>query len=178
MTALSSFDVIVLLLMALGAVAGLSRGFVTEVLSLLAWVAGIFAVRYFYGPGKVMAEKLTGTETGGAILAIAVIFILAYAIVQAIASSIGKQTRRSMIGPLDRLLGLGFGGLKGLLAASVMFLLGSMVFDVLDPGRERPDWLRPVRTAPLVEATSHAMVDFYEERRARAGAPKAATPSA
>ena len=61
-----------------------------------------------------------------------------------------------------------FGGFKGLLAASVIFLLGTMVFDVLDPGRPRPDWLAPRRTAPLIETTSKAMVDFVAERRARA----------
>lgn len=178
MSVLSTFDVVVLLMMALGAVAGVARGFVMEVLSLLAWAAAILAVRYFYAPGKVFAERVTGTEAGGAVLSAVLIFVVTFVVVRSIAGSLGKRSRQSAIGPLDRVLGMGFGGIKGLLAASVLFLFGTMAFDVLDPGRARPQWLDPHRTAPLVEVTSKAMVAFYEERRARAYAEKAAKPAA
>ena len=164
---LSAFDIIALLLVGLGALAGLARGFVMEVLSLFGWVAGFVAVHYLYAPGKVLATRFTGTETGGAVLAFATIFILAFVLVRSAATSIGGRTRNSMLGPFDRLLGLGFGGLKGLLAASVLYLAGTMVLDIVDPGY-RPDWLQPVRTAPLIEGTSKAMVDFVELRRAHA----------
>ena len=178
MTPLTAFDVIVLLLMALGAIAGVARGFITEVLSLLAWVAAIFAVRYFYGPAKIYAERITGTEAGGAVLAFVLLFVITFVVVRSFGSSLGKRTRNSVVGPLDRLLGLGFGGLKGLLAASLVFLLGTMSFDVLDPGRPRPEWLHPERTEPLVEMTSRTMVDFVAERRARADATRDAKPAA
>ena len=168
MASFTAFDIVVLLLIGLGGLAGLARGFVTEVLSLLAWVAAIFAVRFFYPAGKVFAAQLTGTEAGGAVLAFVLIFLAAYIGFKAIAGMLGSRTRNSVVGPLDRVLGLGFGAFKGLLAASVIFLLGTMVFDVLDPGEPRPEWLRAARTAPLVEVTSKAMVDFVEERRARA----------
>ena len=173
MANLTALDIIVLLLMGLGALAGLARGFVTEVLSLLAWVAGFAAVRFFYTPGKAIALRFTGTEAGAAVLAFAVLFLAGYLVVRALAGGIGSRTRNSLVGPLDRLLGLGFGGLKGLLAASVLYLAGTMVFDVLDPGEPRPAWLVAHRTGPLVETTSKAMVDFVEERRARAAREKA-----
>ncbi len=167
MTALTAFDIVVLLLIAFGALAGLARGFVTEVLSLLAWVAAIFAVRLFYPAGKILATKLTGTESGGAILAFVLIFALTFVIFKGVAGALGARTRNSIVGPLDRVLGFGFGAFKGLLGAAVLFLLGTMVFDVLDPDNPRPEWLRAARTAPLVEATSKAMVDFVETRRHR-----------
>ncbi len=174
MANLTAFDVVVLLLMALGGLAGLSRGFVAEVLSLLAWVAGFAAVRYFYTPGKAIAVRLTGTDAGGAVLAFAVLFFAGFILVQMLAGSAGRRTRNSVLGPFDRLLGLGFGGLKGLLAASVLYLAGTMVFDVVDPGEPRPTWLEARRTAPLVETASKAMVDFVDERRAKAAREKAA----
>lgn len=168
MASLTAFDIIVLLLIGLGGLAGLMRGFVTEVLSLLAWVAAFFAIRFFYPAGKVFAAKLTGTEAGGAVLAFVLIFLIAYIGFKAIAGMLGSRTRNSVVGPLDRVLGLGFGAFKGLLAASVIYLLGTMVFDVIDPGEPRPEWLRAARTAPLVEVSSKAMTDFVDERRARA----------
>ena len=173
MASLTAFDLVVLLLIGFGGLAGLARGFVTEILSLLAWVAAFFAVRLFYPAGKVIATGLTGTGSGGAVLAFAVIFLGTFIAFKMIASMLGSRTRNSIIGPVDRVLGLGFGAFKGLLGASVLYLLGTMVFDVVDPSKPRPDWLRAARTAPLVEVTSKAMVDFVEERRAMAKAREA-----
>ena len=176
MASLTALDIIVLLLMGIGALAGLSRGFVTEVLSLAAWVAGFAAVRLFYVPAKAVALRFTGTEAAAAVLAFAAVFLTAYLIVRALAGGIGGATRKSLIGPLDRLLGFGFGGLKGLLVGALIYTAGVMVFDVIDPERPRPDWLVPHRTAPLVEATSKAMTDFVAERRARAEREHAKQP--
>ena len=41
---------------------GLARGFVGEIVSLLAWAAGIFAVRFFYTPGKTIAAGIVGSD--------------------------------------------------------------------------------------------------------------------
>jgi len=165
MANLTAFDIIVLLLIGLGGLAGLARGFVTEVLSLLAWVAAFFAVRFLYPIIKPITARLTGTESGAAVLAFVGIFLISFFLFRMVASMLGSRTRNSVVGPLDRILGLGFGAFKGLLGASVIYLLGTMVFDVLDPGEPRPEWLRAARTAPLVEVTSKAMVDFVSERR-------------
>ena len=67
MAGLTAFDVVVGLLVGLLALGGLARGFVGEIVSLLAWVAGIVAVRLFYTPAKALLAHLTGTEAGGAI---------------------------------------------------------------------------------------------------------------
>lgn len=168
MASLTAFDIVVLLIIALGALAGLARGFVTEVLSLLAWVAGIVAVRFLYAPGKVFAAQLTRSEPGGAILAFTVIFLSAYIAFRYIAQLLGSRTRASIVGPIDRLLGFGFGAFKGLIGAAILFLLLTMALDLLDNGGPRPAWLQAGRTEPLMEMTSKAMVDFVEKTR---GAP-------
>jgi membrane protein required for colicin V production len=168
MASLTAFDIVVLLIIALGALAGLARGFVTEVLSLLAWVAGIVAVRFLYAPGKVFAARLVGSEPGGAILAFTVIFLAAYIAFRYVAQLLGSRTRASIVGPIDRLLGLGFGAFKGLIGAAILFLLLTMGLDLLDNGGPRPAWLQAGRTEPLLEMTSKAMVDFVEKTR---GAP-------
>ena len=165
MAALTAFDVIVLILVVLGAFGGLARGFVGEIVSLLAWIAGIVAVRLFYAPGKVIAAKLTGTEAGGAILAFAVLFLIAFILVRVIGGSLSNGTKSSVIGPIDRLLGLGFGAAKGVLGAVLLFLLLNLVFDTIDPGQPSPEWLARARTAPTLALVSKALTDFVEERR-------------
>ena len=73
-----------------------------------------------------------------------------------------------MLGPVDRALGLGFGALKGLLAATVLFLAVNLADDtVFGGGSARPEWMRTARTYPLLNASGRAVVDWVQRRRAR-----------
>ena len=175
--ALTALDVVVLLLIVVGGMAGFARGFVTEVLSLLAWVAAFFAVRLLYPAGQAIALHVTHTDAGAAILAFAVIFLTTFIAFRMVAAELGDRTRSSIVGPVDRVLGLGFGTFKGLLFASVIYLVLGLGFDTVAGGAPRPEWLTVSRTAPLLTVTSKAMVDFVEKRRhgAAAGSDAATT---
>ena len=59
-----------------------------------------------------------------------------------------------MLGPFDRLLGGGFGALKGLLGATLFFLLANLATDmVYGPQADRPQWMTKSRTYPLLNAS-------------------------
>jgi membrane protein required for colicin V production len=165
MAELTAFDIVVGLLVAIAALAGLARGFVGEIVSLLAWAAGFFAVRFLYTPGKRLATTLVGTESGGAILALVVIFLTAFIVVRILGGRLSERAKGSIVGPVDRLLGLGFGAAKGVLGAALLFLLVNMTFDTIDPEEPSPDWIKDARTAPTLAMISKALVDFVEERR-------------
>lgn len=165
MDTLTSFDFIVLILVALAALGGLARGFVGEVVSLMAWVAGIAAVRFFHAQAKALFLPYVTSEASAAILAFAALFILAFLAVRIIGGGISRSTKASLIGPVDRVLGLGFGAAKGVIAASLLFLLANLGFETLDPGLPPPPWLSKSRAAPTLAMVSKAMVDFVEERR-------------
>ena len=164
MANLTALDVTVLLLIGLGGLAGLARGFVTEILSLFAWVAALFAVHFIYPFARPLAIHLTGTEAGGSILAFTGIFLIAFLIFRSVAQQLGSRTRNSVIGPLDRLLGLGFGLFKGLIGAAVIYLVLGFGYDVIDAGGPRPGWIESGRTKPLLELTSKTMVEFVQAR--------------
>ncbi|MDT7935145.1 MAG: CvpA family protein [Sphingomonadaceae bacterium] len=169
---LTAFDIVVVLLVVLGAVVGALRGFVQEVLSLFAWVAGVIAVRLFHAPMSAIAARWVGTESGGAVLAFALIFLLTYGVFRALAANLGERTRTSVIGPIDRFLGFGFGAVKGVLGASLLFLGLTLAYDTVWGGDEpKPEWLRSSGTYPLLGVTSRMIVDFVEERRHRGAAP-------
>ena len=167
MAQLTAFDVVVLLMVGLAAAAGVARGFVTEVLSLLAWVAALLAVRFLYPVGRLLAVHLTGTIAGGSILAFVMIFVVTFVAFRRVAGMLGQRTRDSIVGPFDRVLGFGFGACKGLIGASVVYLVLSFGYDVVDAGGPRPEWLANGRTRPLLEVTSRTMVDLVEQRRHR-----------
>src|SRR3546814_19289941 len=71
---LTAMDIIVLLLVGGGIVFGVVRGFVTQVLSLMAWVAAVMELRLFYTPASAWAAEATGTEAGEEVLAFAGLF--------------------------------------------------------------------------------------------------------
>ena len=82
------------------------------------------------------------------------------------ARAVGGKARRSVLGPVDRLLGGGFGLLKGLIGATLFFLLANLATDMVYGGdADRPEWMTTSRTYPLLNATGRAVVDWVETRR-------------
>jgi membrane protein required for colicin V production len=177
MGALTALDIIVLLLMGGGLVLGVMRGFVTEVISLASWVAAILALKALHEPVAGVLEGVVGTPSGAAVLAFALIFLVVFIGGKLLASRLGAASRRSMIGPFDRILGGGFGALKGLLGATLLFLAVNLVYDTGFGGdSERPEWMANSRTYPLLNASGRAIVNFVEERRGRRAPPRPAEP--
>ncbi len=163
---LHTLDILVLLGVGATAVFGWLRGFVHEVLSLFAWVLVVFALKLVHAPVTQALTGVVATSTGAAVLAFALIAGVAWFGGRMLAQAIGKRTRSSILGPLDRAMGFGFGALKGLILASLAFLLVVLVTDTAGGGpRQRPDWLTKARTYPLLNATSAYVADVIGKRR-------------
>src|SRR6185503_8623080 len=71
---LTGLDIIVILLVGAGALFGWLRGFVCEVLSLLAWFLAIVALRYLFEPVHDLLVRPVGT--GASVLAFVLVFAL------------------------------------------------------------------------------------------------------
>lgn len=162
---MTAMDIIVLALLGGGGILGFKNGFVQEVLSFAAWAVAIIAIRLFHDPVSLWLVEPVGSEGGAATLALIGIFAVSFFAVRWGAAYIGGRMRRSTLGPLDRVLGFGFGALKGLIAATLLFLLATMVYEVIWPEDERPEWMTSSRTYPLLNASGNALVDAIEERR-------------
>tara|TARA_R110000772_G_scaffold44732_16_gene102864 strand:- start:1141 stop:1653 length:513 start_codon:yes stop_codon:yes gene_type:complete len=164
---MTSLDIFVLLLMGGAAVFGFMRGFVQETLSMIAWILIIFAIRFLHGPVTDFLIAPIGTEGGASVLAFCSLVIVTYALGRWIAKSIGQKSRKSILGPIDRVLGFGFGMVKGLIGATLAYLLVILVYDSIYGAAEpRPEWIADSRTYPLLNASGDALVEFVDERRA------------
>jgi membrane protein required for colicin V production len=172
---MTALDIITLLLVGGGLVLGAMRGFVHEILALAAWVVGIAALKLLHTPLTGALEGTVGTWAGAAVLAFALIFGFVFIAGKLIARRVGGATRRSVIGPVDRILGGGFGALKGLIAVTLLYLAANLVIDMWN-GRnaQRPAWMADSRTYPLLNASGRAILDFVEWRRGPAPAEAAA----
>lgn len=164
MDGLTVFDALVLALVALAGVMGLARGFVGEVVSLGAWIAGVLAVRFFHVQAKALALTMVESEAMAAALALIGLFVGAFVLVRVLGGMLSQSTRASVIGPIDRLLGLGFGLAKGVVAAVLLFLLTNMGLEMLGPKIGPPLWLKEARSAPALAILSRALVDFVDEQ--------------
>src|SRR3569623_673515 len=117
------------------------RGFVQEVLSLAAWILSV--------------------------LAFALLLLIPYAAMKLIAGRAGKASRNSILGPFDRVLGFGFGAVKGVIVTVMAFSLLVLGYDTMWGPTGRPPWMINARTYPFVNASSEAMVQLIAEREKR-----------
>jgi membrane protein required for colicin V production len=163
---LTALDIIALILVGGGLVFGFMRGFVFEVLSLAAWVAGIIALRFLHEPVARALQGPVGTVSGASVLAFALVFGIVFIGGKLISRRVGGATRRSVVGPIDRILGGGFGALKGLIGATLLYLAASLVYDTLyGRAAARPDWMTESRSWPLLHASGKTIVELVETRR-------------
>jgi membrane protein required for colicin V production len=163
---MTALDIFVILLLGGGTLLGFVRGFVHEVLTLFAWVAAIIALRMFHEPLSSALIEPIGTSAGAATLAFALLFLPTYIAFKLVAQRLGKRTRQSIVGPVDRLLGGGFGMVKGLLAATLVFLLANLATDMIyGADAERPEWMTDSRTYSLLNASQDAITGWFEEQR-------------
>ena len=164
---LTAMDIVVLLLIGGGAVLGVVRGFVTEVLSLFAWAAAIFALKLLHGPVASLLVHVVKSPSGASVLSFVLVFGVVFFGGKLVAAQLGQRTKKSVLGSFDRILGLGFGALKGLLIATVLFLGVNLVYDTIwGASSARPEFVRNSRTYPLLNASGRAVVDWVQRRRA------------
>ncbi len=165
--ALTGLDIIVIILVGAGLVFGALRGFVAEILSLFAWILSIVALFYFHAP---MVALLRGPVGSGAwLLALVIVFGLVFLLGKLASHRLGARVRKSVVGPIDRLLGALFGALKGLIVATLLYLSLNFLFDLMW-GRQapRPEWMAQSQSWPLLHASGQSIVELVETRR---GAP-------
>src|SRR3954453_23132464 len=108
---MTALDVFVFLLLIGGAAIGFVRGFVHEVISLLAWVVAIAMLKLFHTQLWTGLENSLHTSPAAvAVRAFGILFVPSVLLVKIVARQLGGKTRRhAMLGPIDRVLGGGFG---------------------------------------------------------------------
>ena len=164
---MTGFDYIVLLIVGVAAIGGFMRGFMQEILSLAAWILAAFAIRFLHTPLTLALQDFLGDGIATSVLAFALLLLIPYAAMKVIANNVGMASRDSLLGPIDRVLGFGFGALKGILIVVIAFSLLVLGYDSVWDYRGRPVWITTAKTYELVDGGSRTLVEILAERRAR-----------
>lgn len=164
---MTGFDFIVLGIVAIAAVGGFMRGFVQEVLSLAAWIFAAFAIRFIHTPLTLQLGVWLGYGVSTGIFAFALLLLIPYAAMKVIANNLGSAARSSPLSPIDRVLGFGFGGIKGVVVVVIAFSLLVLGYDTVWGFGGRPTWITTARSYDLVDSGSRSLVEIIAERRAQ-----------
>lgn len=166
---MSPFDIVVLVVVGLSALYALSRGFVTELLSLLAWVGALIVLRFGFAP---VSGYMRGFIDSGAIADIGTLILLmvgSFALFRLAARWIGSEVRESLVGPLDRAAGVAFGVARGF----IIVALGFMALTWFVDRASLPDWISQAKTRPAVDWSAVQVSRFIHfAREQRAGPPE------
>jgi len=176
---MTGFDIIVLICVGLAASLGFLRGFVQESIQLAAWVVSLVAIHLFHDALSAALVPHVGTQSGATILAFVILMGVPYVGIRLLARNLGAASRDSILGPIDRVLGFGFGAVKGTLLVVMGFSVLVLGYDTVWGAGGRPSWITQSRTYPFINASSEALVKIIAERRQQAAeAAATAAPNA
>lgn len=152
---LATLDWIFLAVLLASMVLGAWRGLVYEVLSVVSWAAGFFLAQWF-APDVAQMLPMSGAgepvryAAGFVLVFVAAVFAggLVSFLVSKLVASVGLR-------PIDRLLGAGFGALRG-----VLLLLAATVVAGMTPIKDSAEWRASVgvHAAVVVLAALKPMV--------------------
>jgi membrane protein required for colicin V production len=119
---MNTADYLLLALLIISAVVGLMRGFLREVIALLAWIIGVLAAWHL---GPLLEPHLGGLLAGPQVrpwVARAVLLAAVLLVGAAVGAVSTHFVRLSIFSGMDRLLGFLFGLLRGLIMLGVVVI--------------------------------------------------------
>lgn len=167
------FDLMCLAILAASAALGYVRGGAREVATVIAFViAALLAVVSLRVTGPIARHAIHIGFLANA-LAILVVFAVIYAVLRLAGRKLIQRIPGADAGSKpDRIIGAGFGLVRGIVALGVLFLL----FTVATPPERTPRWVKHAALYPLSRAAGRVLIALAPEGSAVAhkvvGSPK------
>ncbi|MFM2589261.1 CvpA family protein [Vibrio sp. TBV020] len=154
---MNTLDIVILGVIGLSALISLVRGFAKEALSLVIWFGAFFIASQYYAKLAVYFSNIQDEmfRNGAAIAALFIATLVIGAIVNYV---IGQLVQKTGLSGTDRVLGIVFGGLRGVLIVSAALFF-------MDAFTSFPDsqWWKG---SQLVPEFSRVIAPFFEHLQA------------
>lgn len=119
-------DWTIIVILVVSSLISIKRGFTKEAMSLVSWVAALFVARMFSGNFAVLLDGLIANEAYRYTAAFAILFILTLIVGALINHLLGEFVRMTGLTGTDRLLGVFFGLLRGIVIVVVLLAVGRL----------------------------------------------------
>lgn len=148
------------ILIVIGISAGISllRGFVREALSLAGWILAFFAAKGFYTDFSALLVEYIETPSLRYGVAWATIFLLTLTVSGLINFIIGRLVEKAGLSGMDRIMGMAFGALRGVLVVALAIITLRTFTPV-----EQDNWWRQSQLIPHVEIIGKWFYDHLKD---------------
>ncbi|MDR3437206.1 CvpA family protein [Telmatospirillum sp.] len=140
-------DIGVVVVLLLSGVFALMRGFVYEVLAMAGWIAAALAALWGVPLVRPYVHQYISSPTLADIAGGVAIFLVALLLCSLLTHAVSRRVQRSAVSSVDRSLGFAFGLVRGLVLASLCFMV---VTKLMAPNE--PQLLTSAKTRPLLAA--------------------------
>jgi membrane protein required for colicin V production len=152
-------DIVLIVVMLISGLLAMVRGFMRELLSIVAWVLAAGATLYAYSKLLPLAKQYLNNDIVAAVAVVGGVFLLTLLIVSVVTVRISDIVLDSRVGALDRTLGFLFGLARGLVIVVVAF----MFFSWLVPDRSQPEWVRNAKSRVVLTGTGQWLMSMLPE---------------
>lgn len=160
-------DIIIAVIVVIAAIGGFVRGLVQEVLSLASWIMAAMALHFMHPTLTEGLKNFYRAEPAVSLFAFALLLLIPYAAMKAIVGTASGASDGAILGPVDRVLGFGFGAIKGALMAVFAFAMLVTGYDESWGYKGRPEWITTARTYAAADAFSRQLLPAIAVRRER-----------
>ena len=152
-------DYLVLGILAFSAVAGLIRGFLREICSLVTWILAFWLAWHFASVLEPFMGGKLANPPASTWAARVLIFLVVLMIGAAIGALLSHLIRLSLFSSLDRMLGFLLGLLRGLVVVGVIAIISQAV------GLNGEPWWQESKLVPYAEGVANVLRSLAGEER-------------
>jgi len=142
----NSLDLAILGVIAISAIFAFARGFVREVLSIVAWIGAGLTTLYAFNHVYRLVIRFVTTPLLADLIAGAGLFVTSLIVLTILTGYLARFVQSSALSPIDRTLGLIFGVARGVFLVSLAYL----VLDISLPQNDRPGWIKQAKSEPFL----------------------------
>ncbi|MBS3936518.1 MAG: CvpA family protein [Sulfuritalea sp.] len=158
---MTPFDYFALAVTSISLLVGISRGVVSEVLALAAWVAAFFAARAWAVPAGNLLLADGPDPLWRQLAGFVVVFVAVLVLFALLRGLMGLLLKAAGLRPLDRALGAFFGAARGVLVLLALILLAGLT------PLPQQKWWREAAFAPPLETAVVAIKPWLPPELAR-----------